>query len=48
MMKHLHTAIQGFALGSITMAYFLDYNREQLPVAFGCFLLSVVSRFIID
>lgn len=43
--SHLYSAFQGFALGLIVMAYICDYNTSQLPLAFGCLCISVLTRF---
>ena len=40
--EHLFTALQGFAFGSIIMAYINNYNRSQLPFAFLTLIFSIL------
>lgn len=44
MKGNIYTAIQGFALGGIAMAYISDYNRSQLPLAFIFWCNSILFR----
>lgn len=43
--EHLYSALQGFGLGGIVMAYITNYNRSQLPIALLCLIFSIVCRF---
>lgn len=38
--SYLLTALQGFLVGAIVMAFIADYNRSQLPLAVLCLLAS--------
>ena len=44
--ENFHSALQGFATGAIITAYIADYNRNQLPIAAVCLILSIVLRMI--
>lgn len=46
LLGHLYSGLQGFALGAILMAYVVDYNRSQLPMAFIFLIISIALRFI--
>ena len=43
-MSRLYDIVQGFAAGSIVMAFIADYNRSSLPIAFICLMLSIIWR----